>query len=731
MTDDILKWQQQALDAVVDIAGLSSRPSAIVRARARIMEITDTSAAALEVIASTLREIGISAQCQGVSITTPTPEHDLRVLTLNDEGLIVHATISPLSPWSSLLGKRTQVQVIIIDGRYNSVFAGDTAMPDHRGHPLYDSKHHGLDKDAKELPYHFRDVWPSIKRMLRLERRDIWIVMIYSIVTSVLGLVVPLSSQAIVNAVALGVFSQQLIVLCVVVFLALTAMAFLDVLERHVIDMIQRRMFVSTAFDIVYRLPHLTNETMRRSYGPELVNRFFDVITVQKSVAKFLLEGTNALLVVLTGLIVLGVYHPFFLVYDVVFLLFIPFLVFILGRGAVTTAVKTSKMKYMAAAWLEDVARNQLGFKLTRTSPFIFTRVDDISTGYVEARQKHFVIMARQIFGSYIFRGFATVGVLALGGILVIEQAISLGQLVAAEIIIILVFGAMDKLISQFDSYYDMVAALNKISGLIDQPLEDVGGIQVPEYENGAELAVHHLGFAYDNEVVLSELSLSVGRGERVSLVGASGTGKSTIASVILGLENPTHGNVEVNGVDTRTADLRSLRKRIGYIFSENQIIPGTVLENITLGRDVTSNDLQWALEMACLQDVIRALPNGLHTMLSATGDNLALGIRRMILFTRMILERPDLLLIDEGFEGIDDGTKLKMFANIIAWKRWTVINITHDPELLQLTSKVFVLEKGSIVESGSPRDLSTKDSVFARLFPELRNAALKGDRHD
>lgn len=720
MTDDNLKWQQQALDAVVDIAGLTSRPSAIVRARARIMEITDRSPASLEVIASTLREIGISAQCQVVTSSTPLPTHELRIIALDEQGWIITTTITATTPWSTILGARSDMKVIAINGRFHSVFAGDSAMPDHRGHPLYDSKHHGLDKDAKELPYHFRDVWPSIKRMLRLERRDIWIVMIYSIVTSLLGLVVPLSSQAIVNAVALGVFSQQLIVLCVVVFLALTAMAFLDVLERHVIDMIQRRMFVSTAFDIVYRLPHLTNETMRRSYGPELVNRFFDVITVQKSVAKFLLEGTNALLVVLTGLIVLGVYHPFFLVYDVVFVLFIPFLIFILGRGAVTTAVKTSKMKYMAAAWLEDVARNQLGFKLTRTSPFIFTRVDDISTGYVEARQKHFLIMARQIFGSYIFRGFATVGVLALGGILVIEQAISLGQLVAAEIIIILVFGAMEKLITQFDAYYDMVAALNKISGLVDQPLEDVGGLHVPSTSAGAVVSAHNLAFTFDHQTVLERVSFAIQPGERVSLVGASGSGKSTLASIILGLESPSHGNIEVNGIDTRTADLRSLRKRVGYIFSENQIIPGTVLENITLGRDVSLDDLTWALDMACLHDVVRELPNGLHTMLSATGDNVALGVRRMILFARMILDRPELLIIDEGFEGIDDGTKLRMFAKIIAWKNWTVLNITHDPELLLRTSRVMVLDHGSIVEEGSISELTKANGAFVQLFPEL-----------
>lgn len=730
MTDDILKWQQQALDAVVDIAGLSTRPSAIVRARARIMEITDTSAASLEVIASTLREIGISAQCQTITTATPMPEDILRVIALNEAGGIVNATISAAAPWTALLGARDRTQVVVINGRYHSVFAGDSAMPDHRGHPLYDSKHHGLDKNSKELPYHFRDVWPSIKRMLRLERRDIWIVMIYSIVTSVLGLVVPLSSQSIVNAVALGVFSQQLIVLCVVVFLALTAMAFLDVLERHVIDMIQRRMFVSTAFDVVYRLPHLTNETVRKSYGPELVNRFFDVITIQKSVAKFLLEGTNALLVVLTGLIVLGVYHPFFLVYDVVFVLFIPILIFVLGRGAVTTAVKTSKMKYMAAAWLEDVARNQLGFKLTRTSPFIFTRVDDISTGYVEARQKHFLIIARQIFGSYIFRGFATVGVLALGGVLVIEQAISLGQLVAAEIIIILVFGAMEKLITQFDMYYDMVAALNKISGLIDQPLEDVGGMQLPQYTDGAEVQVHNVSFAYDHQRVLSNVSLSIKRGQRVSMVGTSGSGKSTLAAIMLGLENPSQGSVEINGIDTRTADLRSLRKRVGYIFAENQIIPGTVLENITLGREVSQQDLAWALDMACLHDVVRELPNGLHTMLTATGDNLALGVRRLILCARMILDRPDLLIIDEGFDGIDDGTKLKMFGNIIAYPGWTVMNITHDPELLQRTSMIFVLDRGTIVEQGSLEDLSSKQGMLNVLFPELCIAVRKGAKN-
>ena len=144
----------------------------------------------------------------------------------------------------------------------------------------------------------------------------------------------------------------------------------------------------------------------------------------------------------------------------------------------------------------------------------------------------------------------------------------------------------------------------------------------------------------------------------------------------------------------------------------------------------MSQQDLTWALDMACLQDVVRELPNGLHTKLSATGDNLALGVRRMILFARMILDRPDLLIIDEGFDGIDDGTKLKMFAKILAWKHWTVLNITHDPELLQRTSKIFVLEGGTIIEHGSLRELSERNGALTRLFPELCLATQKGGKN-
>ncbi|MBP7094372.1 MAG: ATP-binding cassette domain-containing protein [Candidatus Kapabacteria bacterium] len=566
--------------------------------------------------------------------------------------------------------------------------------------------------------YSNRLEWTSIRRILKTEKRDVIIVVIYSVLASLLGLVVPLSSQAIVNAVALGVFSQQLVVLCIIVFSAMVATAVISVFERYVIDMIQRRMFVNTAFDIVYRLPHLSQSSLRESYGPELVNRFFDVVTIQKSVGKFLLEGTNAVLVLLTGLIVLGVYHPFFLLYDLVFMLFVPVLIYGLGRGAVANAISVSKKKYMAAAWLEDVARNQLGFKLTGASPLILNRMDEIGTGYVESKHRLYMVLARQIFGSYLFKGFATVGILALGGILVIEQAISLGQLVAAEIIIILILGAMEKLIGQFDMYYDLVAALDKLSTIIELPTERTDGLPVHNRPSGGTVDVRNVGFSYGDHEVLKDVTFVINAGERVSLVGASGAGKSTLAQIMIGLDTPSRGSIEVNGVDTRVAELHSLRARVGYVFPENQIIPGTVLENITLGRVVSQEDLQWTLRMAHLTESVRDLPNGLDTQLTATGENLSFGMRRRILFARMIMSKPDVLIIDEAFEGIEDAVKLSMLDDLMAWPHWTIINISHDPEVVHRTSYVHVLQEGRITESGTPQELHSKAGTFCSLFP-------------
>ncbi len=570
-------------------------------------------------------------------------------------------------------------------------------------------------------PYEQRQqvrVWPYLRRILTSEKRDMWYVAAYSLLSSLLGLAVPLSSQAIVNAVALGVFNRQLVVLCIVVLVALLILAGLSVLERYVVDLIQRRLFVRTAFDIAWRLPLLKRSVATSTYAPELVNRFFDVMTVQKSLGKFLLEGINAILVLTTGLVLLAIYHPVFIVYDVLFLLFVPVLIWVLGRGAVPTAVVMSKKKYETAAWLEDIARTFLGFKILGATGFAFDRLDEITGRYVTAKHAHFVIIARQILGSYIFKAFATVGILAVGGMLVIEQQMSLGQLVAAEIVIILIIGAIEKLILQFDGYYDMMAALDKLTAVVAQPIEESGHQQVPAI-GPASVKLEHVRISF-NRALLEDVSFTASPGKHISLVGKSGAGKSTILHLITGVLRQDSGSVLVNNVDTRTADLHSLRQRIGMVFPEDQLISATVRDNIILGRDIPDSDLRWALELLRMDADINNMPKGLYTPITGSGEELPFGLRRRILFARMIVHRPDLLLIDEAFEGIEDGTKLAIVADLFNYPGWTIINVSHDPEVIKRTDHVLVLADGRIIEQGSPMELAKgKSPQFCSLFPE------------
>jgi ATP-binding cassette subfamily B protein len=571
----------------------------------------------------------------------------------------------------------------------------------------------------------FRTVWPLMKNIIATERRDILIVVVYSIFVSLLGLVVPLSSQAIVNAVALGVFSRQLVVLCIVVFLSMIVTAVMVVFERHLIDVIQRRLFVTTAFDIVHRIPKIREDAVRNMYIPELVNRFFDVITVQKVVGKFLLEGVGALLMLLTGLLVLFLYHPFFLVYDLIFLAFIPVLVFVLGRGSLTTALGVSNAKYDTAAWLEEVARNQRSIKLDSDPEFSPSRLDGITIRYVDAKARHYRIIARQMLGSYIFKAFATVGILALGGILVLEQAISLGQLVAAEIIIIMIIGAIEKLLTQFDEFYDFAAALYKLQSIGKLASERADGDVVPTMSGGGSIELASVSFTEGTASVVRNVSLSIHAGEHVSIVGGSGSGKSTVAKLILGLLMPTNGHVRVNGIDTKVADLQSLRSHVGYLDPDDSLMPGTVYDNIVLGRRTAPSDLEEVLRLCLLDEEIQNLPLGLRTEIVALGANLSYSVRRRILLARVLLNRPEIVIIDSAFQGLEDGLKMRLVESLIQNTSCTVVNISFDTDIIALTGKVHVLSAGELVCSGTLEDVIRQRPDLGSLL--IRREPLSG----
>ncbi|MCU0706101.1 MAG: ABC transporter ATP-binding protein/permease, partial [Fimbriiglobus sp.] len=466
---------------------------------------------------------------------------------------------------------------------------------------------------------------PPLRRVLTLlkpDRRDLWVVILFAVGIGVFSLVAPVVAMAVVNLAALQTLGQQVIVLSLALLAALGIAAFLQILQTITVEYLQQRIFVRVADDLTYRLPRADTAAFDRQHGPELLNRFFDVLTVQKSSATLLLDGVTIVIQILVGLTLLAFYDTALIGFDLVLIACLLFMIFVLGRGAVKTAIRESIAKYAVAGWMEEVARHRVAFKMAGGPRYAFERGDQLTREYLLARQAHFKKVIAQFGFALFLQAFANAALLALGGYLVVDGQITLGQLVAAEIVVTLVVATFTKFGKQFESYYDLLAAAEKLGHLIDIPLERSTGVPHVPHSGGTKLEVHAVSFAYDphRPPVVHDLSLTLNPGERVALMGPNGSGKTTLVELIFGLRAPNHGRIEADGTDLRDVKLESFREHTAIV-KGMEIFEGSVLANVRMGRDhISLHEVRAALERVGLLERILDLPQGLNTAMQTSG---------------------------------------------------------------------------------------------------------------
>lgn len=540
---------------------------------------------------------------------------------------------------------------------------------------------------------------PPLRRLLGLMRpewRDIRVVLAYAVAVGVLSLAAPLAIEVLVSTVALNQLAQQLLVISIVLFVCLGLAAALRALQTYVVELIQRRLFVRVAADLAYRLPRVRVEAWDRHDGPELVNRFFDILTVQKVGAMLLLDGIAIVLGAGFGLLILACYSPYLLGFDIVILAALSFTVFLLGRGAIRTSIQESRAKYAVAGCLEEMARAPVAYKMGLGPEYAIDRADRLSRHYLEARRRHFNILMRQIVFALGFQAVATAGMLGLGGWLVINNQLTLGQLVAAELIVATVIGSFAKLGKHLEGWYDLMAAVDKLGHLIDLPLERRHGEDPNFAPVGTTVVAHNVSYAYDHHEVLEGLDLEIRPGERVAIVGPSGSGKSTLADILYGLREPTHGYVTLDGVNLRDLDLEAVREEVALVKGLD-VVDDTILENIRMGRNhLGLKEIHDALEAVQLADEVAALPEGMHTRLFPTGAPLSLGQARRLMLARAIAGRPNLLVLDEALDGLDVDSRGAVFDAVFhSPRQWTVIVVTHSQEVAARCDRAVALVHG------------------------------------
>jgi putative ABC transport system ATP-binding protein len=542
-----------------------------------------------------------------------------------------------------------------------------------------------------------------LRALLVGERQTLWVAVVYSVVIGLLSLVVPIAVQSLVNTIAFGAALQPLVVLTLFVLVALGFSTAMNALRASVVEIIQRSLFARVASDVTHRLLRVRADAFDHYHGPELVNRFFDVVTVQKSASLLLIDGLSILMQTTIGMVLLAVYHPWLLAFDVLMIAAMVFIVVVLGRGAVTTAIKESKAKYALEAWLEQIAAHLVTFKSGGGAEYAMHRSHRLLEHYLDYRAKHFTILLRQIVGSFALQAVASAALLGIGGWLVIERQLTLGQLVASELIVSAMVSAFTKFGKQLEVFYDLNAAIDKLGDLVDLPLERRGGEAVLAADGPARLSIRDLEVHYegDDDPALHLPAWDVAAGERLGILGPNGSGKSTLADVLFGLREPSDGVVLVDGVDLRNVPLDRLRDHVALV-RQVELFSASIIDNVRLGRaHLSLAEVTAALDAVGLTGELLELPDGLGTVLQPHGRPLSSRQACRLMIARAIVGRPRLLVLDGILDQVDRAQEREQLVSLLfaPTAPWTLLCITERPDLLARCSRLMRLREGEATE--------------------------------
>lgn len=500
---------------------------------------------------------------------------------------------------------------------------------------------------ADEISMNNKTPIKRLFELIKLERKDIHLLVVLTFGYGILGIATPIAVQALVNIVTMGGVLQPLFVVSLILFALLILSGVIYVFEAYVVELIQRRLFVRTCINVASNTQGIDSSVYDHSNPVELMNRFFDISTVQKATATLLTVGLAAFLQGFIGSIILIFYSFYFAIIVLVVLVLLAFIILVLGSNGPRTAIDESKAKYATAAWLETIARNYYVFKFFYGLERARYLSNGLANRYMKKRKAHFRTLLAQNIGAVTLYAIVGTLMLALGGGLVIKGQINLGQFVAAELIIFGVLAAFVRFIGKLEYFYDLLAALDKIGILDDLPQENIGAHTLPA-AGFKQVEAFNISFSYSHRVrLLNNISFNLAQGESIAILGESGVGKTTLIGIVTGLRKPSIGHVEFDGNDLRQLNQNALRNQMG-IAGRIEVVEGSILENIVLNREnITINEVNRILDELGLQPDFTNLEYGLDTELTAFGAPLSTTQLQRLMLARAIAGKPKLLIID------------------------------------------------------------------------------------
>jgi len=350
---------------------------------------------------------------------------------------------------------------------------------------------------------------------------------------------------------------------------------------------------------------------------------------------------------------------------------------------------------------LQELAHARVSFKMAGNANLAGGETDRRVNKYLTARENHYTILKQQMVYLIGFKVFIAACLLSIGGVLVINQQMNIGQFVAAELIILLVIGSVEKIILCLETIYDVLTSLEKIGQVSDLELENCDNGLLIDGSNSVSVELKNVVFSYPNAAnnTIDNCNLQVPSNSKIAIHGNNGSGKSSLMKLISGQFQIQNGTICFNDLPVGNYKIDSVRKLTGSYINGDELFNGTIEDNISIGRDnVTTNDVIEVIGLLMLKDFIKSLPQGLNTKVFNDGQSFPKSIIQKLLLARAIVHHPKLLLLEDCFDNLTETEKNKIIDYLLSDKfNCTIIAVTNDEYYLSKCNSSYLMKSGTI----------------------------------
>ena len=512
-------------------------------------------------------------------------------------------------------------------------------------------------------------------RILKPESNFYWLAIIYGVGISLLSLATPISVQMLINTVANTALTAPLVLLSVTLFVLLSVSGLLNALRVHLMELFGRRFYARMVADISLRSIYAQDPFFDDTSRTALFNRYFDIVGVQKAVPVLFVGGFTVILQAGVGFVLVSLYHPLFMVFNMVLVGLIWLVWLLWGGSAIRSAINLSHAKHNTAAWLETLGTSNGFFKSQKRVEYALDRTNAFTQTYIDKHKHHFRRHFAQTLSFLIIYAGASATLLGLGGWLVIQGQLTLGQLVAAELVLSAAFFGVSQLGTYLTYFYDLCAAVEELSLFYDVEQEEPKGDD-PITEQGHALVFNKLRGEARGRPALLHLDIPSGA---TLMASASNHGVQRLLTNLLKRHTlPQGGFATLGGVDLMDIDVHHLRRNI-YVIDRASFIPMTIREYLKLScENSAAGKIMAALETVGLSETVASLEKGLDTPIASTGWPLSTTETLQLKLANALIARPRILVLNQLFDLLDEAHLADAIAELRDKSDTTVIYFSN-----------------------------------------------------